>query len=101
MAYRKFSGGLWDLVPRPGITSGPLHWELRVLATGLPGKYLLLFFVIILIVSSFGVPSKYQCSLNKQMNNKASSPYDFHTIFLTLILRNKVNSTPFLKKIEP
>ena len=27
------------------------------------------------------------------MNNKASSPYDFHTVFLSLILRNKVNNT--------
>ena len=28
----------WDLVPRSGIKSSPLHWEHRVLATGLPGR---------------------------------------------------------------
>ena len=28
----------WGLVPWPGI-QGPSHWELRVSATGPPGKY--------------------------------------------------------------
>ena len=31
---------MWDLVPRPGIESCPLHWELGVLATGPPGNVL-------------------------------------------------------------
>ena len=30
--------GMWDLVPWPGIKPGPLHWELRVLVIGPPGK---------------------------------------------------------------
>ena len=29
---------MWDLVPQPGIKWGSLHWELRVLVTGPPGK---------------------------------------------------------------
>ena len=29
---------MWDLVPRPGIKPGPLHWECRVLTTAPPGK---------------------------------------------------------------
>ena len=29
----------WVLVPRPGVEPGPLHWELRVLATRPPGKF--------------------------------------------------------------
>ena len=29
---------MWDLVFRPGMELGPLHWEDGVLATGLPGK---------------------------------------------------------------
>ena len=37
--YRIFSCGIWDLVPWPGIEPRPLHWELRVLATGPPGKF--------------------------------------------------------------
>ena len=32
------SCGMWDLVLRPGIKPGPLHWECGVLATGPPGK---------------------------------------------------------------
>ena len=32
------SCGMWDLVPWSAIEHGPLHWELGVLATGLPGK---------------------------------------------------------------
>ena len=32
------SWGMWDLVPQSGIEPGPLHWEHRVLATGLPGE---------------------------------------------------------------
>ena len=31
---------MWDLVPRPGIKPGPLHWECGVLATGPSGKSL-------------------------------------------------------------
>ena len=31
--------GVWDLVSQPGIEPGPLHWELRILATGPPGKF--------------------------------------------------------------
>ena len=40
MAHRIFNlhCGMWDLVPWPGIKPGPLHWELRVLAAGPPGK---------------------------------------------------------------
>ena len=38
-AYRIFSCGIWDLVPWPGVEPRPLHWELRVLATGPPGKF--------------------------------------------------------------
>ena len=30
---------MWDLVLQPGIDTGPLHWERRVLATGPPGKF--------------------------------------------------------------
>ena len=30
--------GMWDLVSWPGIEPGPLHWEHRILTTGLPGK---------------------------------------------------------------
>ena len=33
-----FTCGMWELVPRPGIESGPLHRELGLLATGPPGK---------------------------------------------------------------
>ena len=33
-----FSCCMWDLVPWPGSNLGPLHWELRVLAVGPPGK---------------------------------------------------------------
>ena len=29
---------VWDLIPSPGIEPRPLHWRLRALATGLPGK---------------------------------------------------------------
>ena len=29
--------GMWDLVPYQGWNLSPLHWELRVLATGPPG----------------------------------------------------------------
>ena len=32
------SCSIWDLVPRPGIESGPLHWERGILATGPPRK---------------------------------------------------------------
>ena len=35
----------WDLVPRPGIEPGPLHWERGVLTTVPPGKSLLLLFL--------------------------------------------------------
>ena len=31
---------MWDLVSRPGVEPGPLHWERRVLPTGPPGKSL-------------------------------------------------------------
>ena len=31
-------------IPRQGSNPGPLHWELRVLATGPPGKFQILFF---------------------------------------------------------
>ena len=33
------SWGMWDLIPWPGIQPGPLHWELRILASGPPGKF--------------------------------------------------------------
>ena len=33
-----FSCSIWDLVPWPG-NPGALHWELRVLVTGPPGKF--------------------------------------------------------------
>ena len=33
-----------DLVPDQGLNPGPLHWELRVSATGPPGKSLKLTF---------------------------------------------------------
>ena len=39
--------GMCDLILQPGITDlnlCPLHWQCRVLTTGLPGKYLLLTF---------------------------------------------------------
>ena len=29
---------MWDLVPSPEMDLGPLYFECRVLATGLPGK---------------------------------------------------------------
>ena len=32
------SWSMWDLVPDQGSNLGPLHWELRVVATGPPGK---------------------------------------------------------------
>ena len=32
---------MWDLVPRPGVKPGTLHWEHRVLATGPRGKSLM------------------------------------------------------------
>ena len=35
-----FSCCTWDLVPRPGVVPGPLHWEDGVSATGPPGKFL-------------------------------------------------------------
>ena len=35
---RTLSCSKWDLVPRSGIKSSPLHWEHRVLATGPPGR---------------------------------------------------------------
>ena len=35
-----FSCGIWDLVLWPGVELGPLHWELGILATGLPEKSL-------------------------------------------------------------
>ena len=40
VAYRIFSCSMWDLVPWPGITPRPLHWELRIFVTGSPGKSL-------------------------------------------------------------
>ena len=36
VAHRIFTCGMWDPVPQTGIQL--LHWELRVLATGPPGK---------------------------------------------------------------
>ena len=65
---------MWYLVPSPGIEPGPLHWELRVLATGPPGKplvnafymtwnmvsqSLLLLFVavVIFILGNYNFPS--------------------------------------------
>ena len=36
--HQVFSFGMWDLVPWPGIHSGPLHWEYGVLATGPQAK---------------------------------------------------------------
>ena len=35
-----FSWGMWDLVPDQTWNPGPLHWDLRVLASGLPEKSL-------------------------------------------------------------
>ena len=32
------SCSMWDVVPDQESNLGPLHWELRVLVTGLPGK---------------------------------------------------------------
>ena len=45
MAHRIFDRhyGMWDLVNWPGIEPRPLHWELRLLATGQPGKSLKFF----------------------------------------------------------
>ena len=41
MVYGIFSCHVWDLVPQDHRSNpGPLHWELGVLATGPPGKYL-------------------------------------------------------------
>ena len=39
-----FNCSTWDLVPRPGIEPGPLHWERGVLATGPPVKSLVSLF---------------------------------------------------------
>ena len=36
--YRIFSCSMWDLASCPGVESGLPAWELRVLATGPPGK---------------------------------------------------------------
>ena len=38
VACELLSWSMWDLVPDQGSNLGPLHWELRVLATGPPGK---------------------------------------------------------------
>ena len=46
VAACELSCSIWDLVPWPGIESGPLHWELGVLATGPPGKPLSHIFVV-------------------------------------------------------
>ena len=40
LAVLGLSCGMWDIVPQQGIKPGPLHWEHRVLATGLSGKSL-------------------------------------------------------------
>ena len=46
-----FSGGMWDVVPWPGIEPTPLHWEHGVLAPGPPGKSLDSVFLIHLIAT--------------------------------------------------
>ena len=38
--------GMWDLVPGPGSNQGPLHWKLKVLATGPSGKSRLTFLLV-------------------------------------------------------
>ena len=43
VALRIFCCGMYDLIPWPGIEPWPLHWELRVLATGPLGKSQILF----------------------------------------------------------
>ena len=40
LALLGLSCSMWDLVPRPVVELGPLHWEWGVLATGPPGKSL-------------------------------------------------------------
>ena len=46
-ACRIFNCGIWDLAPQPRIPT--LHWERRVLATGSPGKFHLLLFIMFFI----------------------------------------------------
>ena len=45
LAVPSFSCDMWDLVSQPGIKPIPLHWKRGVLATGPPGKSLLVRFL--------------------------------------------------------
>ena len=38
LAVPGLSSGVWDLVPDPGLSLGPLHWESGVLANGPQGS---------------------------------------------------------------
>ena len=52
--------GMWDLVPWPGITPGPPHWEPRVPITGPPGNSVFTLVVCIFIIrgpSASGFPA--------------------------------------------
>ena len=42
-SLRTRSWGMWNLIPCPGIEAQPLHWGLEVLASGPPGKSLVVF----------------------------------------------------------
>ena len=46
-SMQTLSCGMWNLVPWPGIESGPLYWEHEVLATGPQGKSQRAWFLIV------------------------------------------------------